>query len=185
MKKVPKFIYLFFSDYTLMGSTFAFFAFVLIGTVSILDDEPMIGFGIVLYLLAVIFLLIFFHRVRSLKRLFLYGVYVKGIVNQVSIISIHYHACDCRVHFTYTIEGVKRSSNTMQQLSIHEVDNYKSKTISVLVHPKNPNLTFVQDSLSRTVVFFSFIQALFSSKKEKPSITKHPTDHPSDETLDH
>jgi hypothetical protein len=33
-KKIPKFIYLFFSDYTLAGSTFAFLAFAVSGTAS-------------------------------------------------------------------------------------------------------------------------------------------------------
>jgi len=185
MKKVPKFIYLFFSDYTLMGCSFAFFAFTMTGTVAIFGDEPMIGLGIGLYLLAVMFLWIFFNRVRSLKRLFQYGVYVKGVVKKVSILSIKYNACDCRVYYTYKIEGVEHSSSTMLHLSIYEVDNYKGKTLSVLVHPRNPNLTFVQDSLSRTVLFFSFLQVLFTRSKGKPSKSKKQTDHPSEETHDH
>lgn len=169
-KKVPKFFYLFFSDFSLAGSTFVFFAFAASGTVSILDDEPMIGFGIVLYILAFVALFVFINRVDSLKRLFLYGVYVTGIVTKVSIISMKMSNCDCRVHFKYTINGEERSSSAMQSIGLNEISNYdRNKKISVLVHPKYPGITFVQDSLTRTVLFFSFIRSILPFRKTEPS----------------
>lgn len=177
-KRIPKFHILFFSDYTLMGTVFGAVMFAIMGTVGVFGENSILGLGIVFYIISITFALLFFRRNRRLRSLFLYGIPVRAKITRVNVMSMKRYACYCRVHYSFLFNKEKYSSHSMLSISTRDLASYKSKEITILVHPKNPYFTINQDSLDQTVFLFGFFKVLFMpfTKANRKTISKSKND---------
>ena len=162
IKKRPGIFILILSDFNLGLFLFLFLSFTTIGTVTLIDEDSLIGFGIVLILLAFIFFLLLVRRMNILKTIFRKGVSIEGEAVNVSISFIRksYNNPHFKIVFAYSYNQIEYSGSTQMALS-----NINYQKINLLINPSKPSQWYCIDKLNQINQMISFFKALFTRNK--------------------